>query len=166
MRAMRCTCFAGLPASLLALVGGLSAVSAVQMPDQRGGHDSLAAHRGSPVVVVVVDARRLGTVRRWEQDLLTRFPGLRVLTVADVNEARPTSAERVAQVLARRVPAEVAVLIDMERLWARELELDTAAPNLVLIAADGSLVATFRGRWNAQLADEVATRVAALGAMT
>ena len=41
---------------------------------------------GMPVVVVVVDARRLGTVRRWEQDLLTRFPKLHVLTVADVNE--------------------------------------------------------------------------------
>ena len=70
--------------------------SDAQLPDQHGGSDSLAAHRGNAVVVVVVDARRLGTVRRWEQDLLTRFPKLHVLTVADVNETRPTTVERVS----------------------------------------------------------------------
>ncbi len=151
---------------ILAVSGGLTALSATQLPDQLGGRDSLAAHRGSPVVAVVVDARRLGTVRRWEQDLLARFPGLHVMTIADVNEATPTSIARVAAVLARRVPPGVAVLIDMERLWAREFALDTAAPNLVLIDADGAPVATFRGRWNAELAAAVGQRVAALAGDT
>ena len=151
-----------LAVALLGMSAGLTVLSATQMPDQRGGHDSLAAHRGNPVVVVVVDARRLGTVKRWEQDLLTRFPKLRVMTVADVNEARPTSVEQVAAVLAHRVPPEVVVLIDMERLWAREFALDTAAPNLVLIDASGAPVAQFRGRWNAELSGEVAERVAVL----
>lgn len=142
-------------AVLLAASAGLGALSEAQMPDQRGGRDSLAAHRGNPVVVVVVDARRLGTVRHWEQDLLTRFPKLHILTVADVNEKQPTTVERVAAVLSRRVPAEVTVLIDIERLWAREFELDTSAPNLVVFAPDGTLVARFRGRWSAELAAEV-----------
>jgi hypothetical protein len=144
-----------LAAVMLAASGGLSPLSGAQMPDQHGGRDSLAAHRGNQVIVVVVDARRLGTVRRWEQDLMTRFPKLHILTVADVNEKRPTTVERVASVLNRRVPAEVTVLIDMERLWAREFELDTSAPNLVVFAPDGTLVARFRGRWTAELATEV-----------
>lgn len=147
---------------LLGMSAGLAALSVTEMPDQRGGRDSLAAHRGNPVVAVVVDARRLGTVKHWEQDLRTRFPELHLLTVADVNEARPTSVERVAGVLSRRVPPEVAVLIDIERLWAREFGLDTSAPNLVLIDANGAPVAQFRGRWSAELAAEVGNRVAAL----
>jgi hypothetical protein len=130
-------------------------LSGARLPDQHGGSDSLEAHRGNQVVAVVVDARRLGTVRRWEQDLLARFPTLHLLTIADVNEKRPTTVERVAEVLARRVPAEVRVLIDIDRLWARELALDTAAPNLIVIAPDGTLVARFRGRWSEDLAAEV-----------
>lgn len=131
------------------------ALGDAQMPDQHGGRDSLAAHRGNEVVVVVVDARRLGTVRRWEQDLLTHFPKLHVLTVADVNEKPPPSVERVAEVLSRRVPAEVRVLIDIERRWARELDLDTSAPNLLVFAPDGALIARFHGRWSEKLATEV-----------
>lgn len=149
----------------LALVGSsaLSAVGGVVLPDQRGGSDSLDAHRGHAVLVLVVDARRLGTVRRWERDLLTRFPQLHVLTVADVHESRPTSLERVAEVLSRRVPPEVAVLIDMQRRWALELELDTAAPNLLLVAPDGTLAGRWRGRWSEALAEEVAAGIARLG---
>lgn len=152
-----------LPATiLLALAAGLPALGTTLLPDQRGGHDSLAAHQGSPVVAVVVDARRLGTVRRWAEDLVRRFPGLHLLTVADVNEAQPTTLERVGAVLARRVPPQATVLIDMQRLWAREFALDTAAPNLLVFDAAGTPVARFRGRWSAALADEVAQRVAAL----
>ncbi len=142
-------------AAIMLASAGPGALDNVELPDQHGGRDSLAAHRGSEVVVLVVDARRLGTVRRWEQDLLTRFPELQVLTVADVNEQRPQSLERVAEVLNRRVPAEVNVLIDMERRWAHALELDTSAPNLIVFAPDGSLLAQFRGRWSPELAAEV-----------
>jgi hypothetical protein len=149
-----------LAAVVLAASAGLGALSEVQMPDQHGGRDSLAAHRGSQVVVVIVDARRLGTVRRWEQDLLTRFPQLHVVTIADVNEARPTTVERVAVVLNRRVPAEVRVLIDIERLWAREFDLDTSVPNLIVFAADGALRARFRGRWSEALAAQVGKTLA------
>ena len=151
-----------------ALVGaaGLSGLAATPLPDQLGGSDSLAAHRGNAVVVVVVDARRLGTVRRWAQDLVTRFPKLHLLTVADVNESKPTSLERVASVLARRAPPDVPVLIDMQRLWALGLELDTSAPNLLVVAPDGALVGSWRGRWSPQLGDEVSAALGALGAST
>jgi hypothetical protein len=153
-------------AVVLAAAAALGSLGALELPDQRGGHDSLDAHRGHPVLVVVVDARRLASVRRWERDLLTRYPKLHVLTVADVNESRPTTVGRVAEVLARRVPPEVAVLIDIERRWARELALDTASPNLLLVAPDGSLAQAFRGRYTDELAAEVATGIAALEGAT
>lgn len=155
-----------LAAVTLAAASGMGALADARLPDQRGGSDSLVAHRGNAVVVVVVDARRLGTVRKWEQDLLTRFPKLHVLTVADVNETRPTTVERVSSVLAKRVPPEVAVLIDIERLWAHEFALDTAAPNLILFDAGGAVVARFRGRYSAELAAEVSGQVGAMGGVT
>lgn len=155
-----------LAAVTLAAAAGLGALTDARLPDQHGGSDSLAAHRGHAVVVVVVDARRLGTVRKWEQELLTQFPKLHVLTVADVNETRPTTLERVSGVLAKRVPREVTVLIDMQRLWAQEFTLDTSAPNLVLFDAGGAVAGRFRGRYSAELAEEVGRQVGALGGVT
>lgn len=150
----------------LAAAAGLGTLADTRLPDQHGGSDSLAAHRGSAVVAVVVDARRLGTVRKWEKELITRFPKLHVLTVADVNEKQPTTLERVSGVLAKRVPPEVTVLIDMERLWAREFGLDTSAPNLVVFDASGAVVAKFSGRYSDELAAQVVEQVGAAGGAT
>src|SRR5262245_5435565 len=126
-------------AVLLVAAASLGALAQAELPDQRGGHDSLAAHRGHAVLVIVVDARRLGTVRRWAKEMLPRHPQLHLLTIADVSETRPTTVERVAEVLARRVPPDVAVLIDIDRRWARELALETDAPNLLLVDGEGAL---------------------------
>lgn len=142
----------------------LAPLAAVELPDQRGGHDRLDAHRGQPVVVVVVDARRLATGGKWAEELVARDPALQVMVVADVNESRPTTLERVREVLARRVPERARVLVDMERAWARGLGLDTAAPNLLVVDAAGALAARFRGRWSEPLAGEVAAALAALPA--
>lgn len=155
-----------LAAVTLATAAGLGALGDARLPDQHGGSDSLAAHRGNAVVVVVVDARRLGTVKKWEKDLLTRFPKLHVLTVADVNEKQPTTLERVSSVLAKRVPPEVTVLIDMERLWAQEFALDTEAPNLILFDGGGAVVGRFRGRFSEELAAEVGRQVGGMGGVT
>jgi hypothetical protein len=151
---------------LLTAALGLGTLSQLRLPDVHGETDSLAAHAGGPVVVVVVDARRLGTVRRWAEDLIGRYPKLQLLTVADVNEKRPTTVERVASVLVRRVPPDARVLIDIHRVWAREFDLDTSAPNLVLIDADGAMAGQFRGRWNEQLAAEVASAIGAMAGGT
>jgi hypothetical protein len=149
-------------AAALAAPASLGDLPALELTDQRGGRDSLAAHRGQPVLVVVVDARRMALVRRWEQQILGRYPDLRVLTVADVNETRRPELGRVQAVLARRVPPEVAVLIDLDRAWARQLELDTTVPNLVLVNAVGEVAAQFRGRWSAAQGDAVLAALAAL----
>jgi hypothetical protein len=147
----------------LALSAGLASVAPVELPDQRGGHDRLEAHLGKPVVVVVVDARRLATAGKWAEELVQRFPGLALLTIADVNESRPTTLARVSEVLSRRVPARAVVLIDMDRAWAHALSLDTAAPNVLVVDAAGGLAAQVRGRWSEPLAAEVAGTLVALG---
>ncbi len=140
----------------------LGALAEREWTDQFGGRGGLATHRGQPLVVVVVDARRLAQVRRWEEQLLTRFPDLPLVTVADVNESRPPELARVQAVLARRVPREVVVLIDLQREWARALELDTAAPNLLLVDQASRVTARFRGRWTAAEGERVLAAVAAL----
>jgi hypothetical protein len=157
------TILQALAALILAAATALGTLADTRLPDQLGGSDSLAAHRGAPVLLVVVDARRLGTVRAWERALSGRYPGLDVVTVADVNEQRPPTLERVSEVLAGRVPVDVRVLIDMERRFATTLGLDTSAPNLIVVDPAGAVVATFHGRHEPGLEGRVVEALAAAG---
>jgi hypothetical protein len=54
--------------------------------------------------------------------------------------------------------------MDPRRDFSRALALDTAEPNLLVVAPDGSLAAQFRGRAAAPLLDTVAAAVLALPA--
>ena len=134
----------------------LETLRGLRLTDQHGAEDSLEAHRGSVVVVVVVDARRLRTIKAWERDLRERFEALEVLRIAEVPTDTATTLERVAAKLREQVPEGVSVLIDLESRWARELELDTSRPNLLLVDADGRLRAIHAGRHEPGLAAVVA----------
>ena len=130
-------------------------LSELKLLDQYGDEDSLAAHRGHIVVVMVVTAKRLRNIKPWEADLRKQVDGVEYLRITDVPEEPPGDVEQVAEKLRERVPDDVPVLIDMERRWATTLGLDTDRPNLLLIDARGRLVATFRGRYTPQLAVDV-----------
>ena len=104
---------------------------------------------------MVVTARRLRNLKGWEKPLRERYDDIHFVRIADVPEEPPVSHEEVAQKLVKRVPEEVPILIDIERRWARELELDTSRPNLLLFDRDGRLAATFHGRPDPALLDEV-----------
>ena len=67
----------------------------------------------------------------------------------------PVTREQVADKLDKRVPEEVPILIDIERRWARELELDTERPNVLLFDREGRFVAAFHGRAEPELLDEI-----------
>jgi hypothetical protein len=123
----------------------IDAVSRLQLRDQYGHEDSLAAHRGEVVVVVVVTVKRLRNIRPCEQQLRERFEEIRVLRIADVPDDSPATHESVAAKLGEHVPEGVSVLIDLDRNWATELGLDTGRPNLLVIDRDGRLISTFRG---------------------
>lgn len=142
----------------------LDAVSGVQLRDQYGQQGSLAEHRGHVVVVMVVTTKRLRNIKPWEKELRGRFEGIHYLRVADVPEGSRATYDRVAAKLVERVPDDVPVLIDVDGVWATELQLDTSRPNLLIVDADGHLVTTYRGRCTPELvAPVVETLEAVLG---
>jgi hypothetical protein len=136
-----------------------TAISSLELRDQFGNTDSLVRQRGNAVVAVVVSVRRLAMIERWERDLSERVPGIRFLNIADLPDDTAVDIERTAATLRKRVPAGVAVLMDPDRRWANSYSLDTALPNLLVFDAEGRLLARFRGRWNPELAMQVASSV-------
>jgi hypothetical protein len=108
-----------------------------------------------PAVVMVVRARRLRGLKTWETHLRERFEGLSYVRVADLSGETGATYEDVAAKLRERVPEGVRVFVDVERLWERELHLDTSRPNLLLLDEAGNLTATFQGSFDATLFEQV-----------
>lgn len=136
--------------------------SRVEFRDQLGRIDSVERHQGGVVVAMVVTARRLRNLRGWQKELQERFEDIAFVLIADIPDDREVTYEDVVKKLGRRVPEEVSVLIDLERLWATELELDTSVPNVLVFDPAGNLIDRVRGRKDAELVDEVSRVVEAL----
>ena len=134
-------------------------VRSIELPDQHGSRDSLAAHEGEVVLVFVVTATGLLNTRFWEEDLRAQVEGITYLRVADVPAGSSATLERIAARLRIVVPKEVPVMIDMEGRWARALGLDTSQPNLLAYTRGGLLGARYRGTWNPDSVPEVAARL-------
>jgi len=130
------------------VLGATAAAAAAELKDQFGVPDSLAAHGDQVRLVIVVSAKRLRRIRPWEEALWERHPGLPILRVADVPRTAPTSYEDVAAKLRKRLPDDVPVLIDLDGEWAARFDLDVTVPNLLIFAADGSLVAAHAGNYS------------------
>ena len=79
--------------------------------------------------------------------------------MADVPDDPPVTYQDVANKLADRIPEGVSVLIDVDRRWATELDLDTGRPNILLIDREGNLAARFRGRSEPELVEEVSRKI-------
>lgn len=137
----------------------IDVVTGLELRDQYGERDSLARHRGDVVVVMVVNAKRLRNIRPCEQQLRERFEDIHFLRIADVPEDSPATHESVAARLSQHVPEGVSVSIDLDRVWATELGLDTGRPNLLIIDRDGRLVDTFRGLCKPELVAPVVERL-------
>lgn len=134
----------------------------VQLRDQFGKSDSLAAHRGRVVVVMVVDAKRLRNLKPWARALREHFDDVETILIAEVPADPPTTYDRVVEKLGERIPEDVPVLIDMESLWARTLGLDTSRPNLILVDRNGTLSVTYQGRYEPGLAATVVKHIEVL----
>lgn len=133
-----------------------------ELLDQFGVPGSLTDNAGSVQVVIVVSAKRLRRIKPWEQALRQRFGDLPLLRVADVPRTAPTTHAQVADKLARRLPPDLSVLIDLEGRWADEHGLDTRVPNLLLFARNGQLVAREAGMYSDSGFVAFATRVQAM----
>lgn len=146
--------------------GNVPRALTAQLVDQHGRTDSIAAHEGEPRVVFVVSAQRLRRLRDWEQELDRRLSGIRFLRVADVpsqSQEPPARYEDVAATLRKRVPEAVSVLIDTERRFARDFELDTLEVNLLLFDAKGGWIGHLRGRPTPENLERVTARLLAQG---
>lgn len=124
---------------------GAETIADVRLRDQFDQEDSVAAHRGEVVMVMVITAKRLRKLKRWEVELRKRFADLHVIRVADIPGEPPLTVEQVTRKLALWVPKDISVLIDMDRAWASALPLKTRSPNLVLFNRKGNMTARFRG---------------------
>ena len=137
----------------------LAGLRDVQLRDQYGKPDTLAAHRGRVVVVMVVDAKRLRNLRPWARELREHFDDIDTMLIAEVPADPPTTYERVVEKLGERIPDDVSVLIDMESRWAENLDLDSSRPTLLLVDRSGNLVASYFGSYEAGLASTVVKHV-------
>jgi len=130
----------------------LAAVAPVTLVDQYGAEGDLARHRGRVVVVMVVTAKRLRNIRPWEKAIREQFDDRVVyLRITDVPGDSSATVEQISEKLAERVPDGVSVLIDVDRVWASALDLDTERPNILVIGSEGELVASHRGRHSPEL---------------
>jgi len=129
-------------------------LASAPLRDQRGATHRFVEQRGAPVVVLVVTARRLRQAKEWEVQLRRAHAELPFVRVGDVPAAPKTTYDKVASRLRGRVPEDVAVLIDVERSWARAFELDTEEVNALVFDRELRLVARVRGpRTTAKVAE-------------
>lgn len=118
------------------------AATRVVLRDQHGRDVTLAA--GRPQVVFVVAAQRLRRLKDWEVALDRRVEGVGYLRVADVvpREGEPAGRyDQMAGTLRKRVPETIAIAIDAERVWAKELKLDSREVNVLVFDAAHRLLA-------------------------
>lgn len=66
----------------------LASLEDIQLFDQHGSTDTLAAYRGPVVVVMVVDAKRLRNLRPWARELRERFEDLETILEVDAIKGR------------------------------------------------------------------------------
>lgn len=140
----------------------LAEVVALTLPDHLGGEDRVADYHGEPVVVMVVNAKRLRLIKNWERDLRDHFPDLAIVRIADLPADSDATVAQVQKKYDGRLPEDLVVLIDVDRRWSTALSLDTGRPCLLLLDADGALVASYRSRYKERLAEDLREAVAEL----
>ena len=130
------------------LIAAAMAVSAAAVPlgntmpelrDQFNEPVALASLPGQVEVAIVVSAKRLRRIKPWEKALRTDFPDLRIVRIADIPRTSSTEYDVVAEKLRKRLPADLAVGIDLKGEWASALALDTKVPNILIFDTSGNL---------------------------
>ena len=127
--------------------------------DQYGQTVTLNAGPPAVRVAIVVSAKRLRRIKKWEQALRSRFPDLPVIRIADVPQSAPTDYENVAEKLRKRLPEDLSVGIDLDSAWAKILELDTSVPNILVFDSQGRLDASHSGMFSDELFPAVAADI-------
>ena len=135
-------------AFLPAMAPALNGSSLPVVIDQYGQPVSLGASEPAVRVAILVSAKRLRRLRKWETALRERFPDLDILRVADVPRDAPTRYEDVAEAFRNRLPENVGVGIDLDGDWAGQLDVDPSVPNILVFASSGDLEAIHSGMFS------------------
>lgn len=113
----------------LGLFSGLFATAAASaepppvLQDQFGNSGSLNDYSGQAILAITASSRKLRWIGRWERTLRAELPELVSIRIADItDEPRPAEA-KVAEMLRKRVPENVSILIDLQNNWASTYEL-------------------------------------------
>jgi hypothetical protein len=139
-----------------------TAVNGESLPvviDQFGKPVSLSDAEPGVRVAILVSAKRLRRLQKWETALRKRFPELAILRVADVPRDAPTRYEDVAEAFRKRLPEEVGVGIDLAGDWAGQLNVDPSVPNILIFASSGDLEAVHSGMFSNALFAQAAADI-------
>ena len=126
-----------------------------ELTDQYGKPYSYESMSGQPLLLIIADARKLRWIGSWEKKLRRKLPELRSYRVSGVLKTPTPTVDEVAKVLRRWVPENVPIAIDINNYWATRFMLDIDQPCLVLLNANGEVVAKWRGRPKKALLREV-----------
>ena len=125
------------------------------LQDQYGQNSGLGDYTGEAGLAIGVTPRKLRWIGRWEETIRAEMPGLISIRIADVTERPPPEHKKVADMLRKKVPEDISVLIDLQSNWANHYTLETSEPCLVLFDSDHHVVAKFRGRPKGELVNDV-----------
>ncbi len=144
-----------LPMTLL----GFNASGLPSVDDQFGDAVGVENSGSDVQVAILVSAKRLRRIKKWEKALRERFPDLAIVRVADVPRNAPTEYEVVAEAFRKRLPPDLSVGIDLAGAWASELQIDPAVPNVLVFAGDGELEAVHSGMFSSALFAQAAADI-------
>jgi hypothetical protein len=125
------------------------------LQDQYGQTSGLGDYTGEAVLAIVTTPRKLRWIGKWEEAIRADIPGLRSIRITDVTDRPAPDYQKVADMLRKKVPQDISVLIDLQSHWASHYILDTSEPCLVLFDSNHYVVAKFRGRPKGELVNDV-----------
>lgn len=122
-------------------------VSSLSLRDQFGEPGGLTTEVAGLQLAIVVSAKRLRRLKAWEQAIRKIDEDVSIIRVADVPRTAPTEYETVAAKLKKRLPPDLAVLIDLKGVWAMAFELDVNVPTVLIFDGAGVLLARHAGMY-------------------
>ena len=112
------------------------------LKDQLDREDSLINYQGDVVVLLAAgNGKTLRRIKSWEEALRKRYgETLKILRVANAEEAKDKTPEEVKKTLQEHVPEKISLLIDWNGQVIRSFNLDRKDVNIVIFNKDLDIV--------------------------
>jgi hypothetical protein len=118
------------------------------LKDQLDREDSLINYKGNVVVLLAAgNGKTLRRIKSWEETLRKRYgETLKVLRVANAEEAKDKTPEEVKKTLREHVPEKISLLIDWNGQVIRSFNLNRQDVNVVIFNKDLDIIYTDSGK--------------------